>query len=147
VKFRFSRRTKYAFKTLFLVTPSHRKPFDAFKTQFTQRIRRTMIMIGSYLGRYGFGMMSRYGETLGMGLGMVGLGFSVMGVLGLIFGVVVIFAAIMLNSKPEQHTMWGSLIVLFSVLSIFGSAMGFGIGLILALIGGILALTWKPARQ
>jgi uncharacterized membrane protein len=37
------------------------------------------------------------------------------------------------------------LIIIFSVLSIFGSMMaGFGIGLILGLIGGILAITWKP---
>ena len=37
------------------------------------------------------------------------------------------------------------MILIFSLLSIFGSAMaGFGIGLILGLIGGILALTWKP---
>jgi hypothetical protein len=36
------------------------------------------------------------------------------------------------------------LIIVFSVLSVFGSAMGgFGIGLILGVIGGIFAVTWK----
>jgi Family of unknown function (DUF6114) len=51
----------------------------------------------------------------------------------------------MLNSKPEEHSTWGTLILIFSVLSIFGGAMGgFGVGLILGLIGGVLALTWKP---
>lgn len=109
-----------------------------------------MTMIGSWVGRYGYGMMGRFGGwggMMGTGFGMMGLGFGVLGVLGLVFGVIVIVSALMLNSKPEQHQTWGSLIVLFSVLSIFGSAMGgFGVGLILGLIGGVLAITWKPAR-
>lgn len=109
-----------------------------------------MSMMASYFGRYGdqygYGMMGRnWGGMMGTGFGMWGFAFGAMGVLGIIFGVIVIISAIMLNSKPEQHSTWGSLIVLFSVLSIFGSAMGgFGIGLILGLIGGILAITWKP---
>jgi hypothetical protein len=53
----------------------------------------------------------------------------------------------MLKSKPEQHSTWGVLIVLFSVLSMLGGAMGgFGLGLVLGLIGGILAITWKPTQ-
>ncbi len=104
--------------------------------------------IGQYGNQYGYGMMGRnwgWGGMMGTGFGMWGFAFGAMGVLGIIFGVIVIISAIMLNSKPEQHSTWGSLIVLFSVLSIFGSAMGgFGIGLILGLIGGILAITWKP---
>jgi len=106
-----------------------------------------MVMIGFYVGQYGFGMMTRYGRTLGTGLGMLGFGFGAMGILGLVFGLVVIVSAIMLNRKPAEHTTWGSLIIFFSVLSIFGSAMGFGIGLILGLIGGILAITWKSTSQ
>lgn len=103
----------------------------------------------SMLG-YGFrGMMSSYGGWgYGMmrpGFGMMGLAFGVMGILGLVFGVIVIISAIMLNSKPQEHTTWGTLIVIFSVLSIVGSAMGgFGIGLVLGLVGGVLAITWKP---
>jgi uncharacterized membrane protein YjjB (DUF3815 family) len=50
----------------------------------------------------------------------------------------------MLNKKPEEHNTWGTLIIVFSVLSVFGGAMGgFAAGLILGLIGGILAITWK----
>jgi hypothetical protein len=104
----------------------------------------------SMLG-YGFrGMMSSYGgRGYGMmrpGFGMMGLAFGVMGILGLVFGVIVIISAIMLNSKPQEHTTWGTLIVIFSVLSIVGSAMGgFGIGLVLGLVGGVLAITWKPS--
>jgi hypothetical protein len=105
-----------------------------------------MTMMGSFLGSYGYGMM-RYGGVMGAGLRMMGFGGGVMGVLGLVFGAIVIISAFMLNSKPDQHQTWGSLIVLFSALSIFGSVMGFGIGLVLGLIGGVLAITWQPTKS
>lgn len=98
----------------------------------------------------GYGMMGYGYNSYGYGLGMMGglgYGFALFGLVGLVFGAIVIISALMLNSKPEQHGTWGTLIVLFSVLSIFGSMMGgFGIGLVLGLIGGILAITWKPAQ-
>ena len=112
----------------------------------------------SMLG-YGFmGMMDRYGGLggsygrwggmMGPGFGMMGFAFGMMGFLGLIFGVIVIISALMVNSKPQEHTTWGTLVLIFSVISIFGSAMGgFGIGLILGIIGGILAITWKPPEK
>ena len=87
---------------------------------------------------------------MGPGFGMMGgLGFGFFaGLLGLIFGAIVIISAFMLNSKPQEHTTWGMLIVIFSVLSIFGSAMGgFGIGLVLGLIDGALAMAWKPPES
>jgi hypothetical protein len=103
-----------------------------------------MAMIGSWLGNYGVtSQYGRWGGMMGTGFGMVRFAFGAMGVLGFVFGVIVIISALMLNRRPEQHQTWGSLIVLFSVLSIFASAMGgFGVGLILGLIGGILAITW-----
>ncbi len=102
-------------------------------------------MMGGY-GGWGFGgMMNGYN---GYGYGMMrglGFGFGLMGILGLVFGVIVIISALMLNSRPHEHKTWGILILVFSVLSIFGSMMGgFGIGVLLGLIGGILAITWKP---
>jgi hypothetical protein len=88
-------------------------------------------MMGGYYSGYGYGMMG-------------GFGFGMFGILGLIFGIIVIISAFMLNSKPQEHSTWGILIVIFSVLSIFGGTMGgFGVGLILGLIGGILGITWK----
>jgi hypothetical protein len=109
----------------------------------------------SMLGTFGFGgMMGGYRGMMGYGYSgygygmMGGLGFGMFGILGLIFGVIVIISAFMLNSKPHEHSTWGTLIVIFSVLSIFGGMMGgFGIGLILGLIGGILGITWKPPEM
>jgi|SRR3972149_1463483 len=106
----------------------------------------------SVIGYGSWGMMGdyggyRWGGMMSPGFGMMGSAFGIVGILGLIFGAIVIISAIMLNNKPEQHSTWGTLIVLFSVLSIFGSAMGgFGVGLVLGLIGGILAITWKPTQ-
>jgi len=100
-------------------------------------------MIGGYRG---WGMMG-YPGYQGYGM-MSGLsyGFGIMSILGMAFGVVVIIGAIMLNRKPHEHTTWGTLIIIFSALSIFGGAMsGLGVGLILGLIGGVLAVTWKPS--
>jgi len=116
-----------------------------------------MSMMGSYFGSYGFGMMGRYGGYGGyrgwggmMGYGYPGIGYGMMGglglfgILGLIFGVIVIISAVRLNQKPQEHRVCGTLIVVFSVLSIFGGAMGgLGIGLILGVIGGVIAITWK----
>jgi hypothetical protein len=102
----------------------------------------------SMFGPFGFGgMMWGFRGMMGYRYGMMGgLGFGVFGILGLIFGAIVIISAFMLSSKPHEHSTWGTVIVIFSVLSIFGSAMGgFGVGLILGIIGGILGITWKPS--
>jgi hypothetical protein len=95
-----------------------------------------------------------YGGMMGPGFGMVGNGYAYgysgrLGIAGIFFGVAVIFSAMMLYNNPPQHSKWGLIILIFSALSILGSTMGgFGIGLILGLIGGVLALTWKlPLSQ
>lgn len=98
-------------------------------------------------GGYG-GMMGRYWSSLGFGM-MGGNGFGgFFGIAGLLFGIVVIVSALMLYNHPADHSKWGILILIFSVLSIFGSAMaGFGVELILGVLGGIFALTWKPPTK
>jgi hypothetical protein len=108
----------------------------------------------SMVGSYGYGMMNGYGRYGGMmggwgypGFGMMrGYGYGGMfGLVGVLFGVAVVAGAVMLHHNPAEHSKWGLIILIFSVLSIFGSAMGgFGIGLVFGIIGGILALTWKP---
>ena len=92
-------------------------------------------MMGRYFSSPGFGMMGGYGYGFG----------GIFGLAGIVFGIVVVVSAVMLYNKPTEHSKWGLLILIFSVLSIFGSAMaGFGVGLILGVLGGIFALTWKP---
>jgi len=144
-----------------LKMPEAEKPTIAF---ILSLIGGIFILLGggmmSMMGSYGFGgmmngywgyggMMGGYGPGWGYGPGfgmMRGYGFGgIFGIAGVLFGVVVIVSALMLYNKPVDHAKWGIVIIIFSVLSIFGSAMaGFGVGLILGLIGGILALSWKP---
>ena len=71
---------------------------------------------------------------------------GILGVLtavGVVLGIVVIVAAVMLYRNPAQKTLWGVLVLVLSIVSIFVGG-GFLLGLILGVIGGILALTWKP---
>ncbi len=46
-----------------------------------------------------------------------------------------IIFAVKLNANPLEHTKWGALILIFSII---------GLGGLLELIGGILALIYKP---
>jgi len=98
----------------------------------------------TYGGYGGFGgMMNGYGFN-GMMRGL-GIGFGFMAVFGVVFGLIVLLSALMLHSHPMQHMTWGIVIVIFSVLSIFGGMMnGLGLGLVLGIVGGVLAIIWKP---
>jgi zinc ribbon protein len=71
-----------------------------------------------------------------------GLG-ALVGIVGVIFGFIVILGAVMLYQKPQSHTMWGVVILILSIIA-FPSLWGFGIGSLLAFIGAILALVYKP---
>jgi hypothetical protein len=53
----------------------------------------------------------------------------------LITSILVIVFARKLNANPLEHTKWGALILIFSII---------GVGGLLAFIGGILALVYKP---
>ena len=79
------------------------------------------------------------------GLGDFGVGYAV-GVLGLIWGIIALYGAIMMNSSDKSKVRTGAILVLvFSIISFFGALAGFYIGFILGLIGAILGLIWKPS--
>jgi Family of unknown function (DUF6114) len=74
--------------------------------------------------------------------GFVGGILAAVGLFGLISGLVVLGSGIMVRIHPEQSTVFGVLILVFSVLSFFGSG-GFVIGALLGIIGGIMILRWR----
>jgi len=64
--------------------------------------------------------------------------------LGLLIGFLTLLVGILMIVVPSAHTLWGILAILFALVSIPAALGGFVIGFILTLLGGILALTWRP---
>jgi hypothetical protein len=62
---------------------------------------------------------------------------------GLIFGLIIMIGALMMWKSPSSAKMWGVVVIVLGFISIIGGG-GFVLGLILALVGGILALIWHP---
>jgi len=88
------------------------------------------VAIGSFLAIFTFGLTGAV---------------VIFGIMGIIIGIVIIAGSAQINSNPEKsHVTWGSIILALSIISIFAGFGGFFIGFILALIGGILAIVWKP---
>jgi len=100
-------------------------------------------------------VLSLIGGTLGLIIGFIliiiagslaGLSYSgppaaLFGGIGLwsiITAIIVIISAYNLHSDPWEHTKWCVIILVFSVI---------GLGTILGLIGGILAIVYKPEES
>ncbi|MFN3383562.1 MAG: DUF6114 domain-containing protein [Archaeoglobaceae archaeon] len=66
--------------------------------------------------------------------------------IGLVSGILVIIGAIMLNARPAEHILWGTIILVFSVISFVGMG-GFMVGAIIGIIGGALAIGFKPVAK
>jgi hypothetical protein len=87
-------------------------------------------LVGEYTGYYGD---YSYYDTSSLGWGFT-LYFAV-GAWCLISSILVLIFARKLKAKPLEHGKWGILILIFSII---------GFGTLLGLIGGILAIVYKP---
>jgi hypothetical protein len=98
------------------------------------------------------GMMDGFGGMMGGYRHMMnGLGFpyglmSGLMLVSLVSGVLVIIGAVMINIHPSQSSTWGIIVLVFSIISFLGMG-GFLIGAVLGIVGGALALSWKPRPQ
>ncbi len=93
-------------------------------------------MIGGILGVLGALGLIGFGALVGAVT--FGLGFAVIGGLGiwiLICSIIVIIAAQRLKANPLEHSKWGAIILVFSIIGGWS---------ILDFIGGILALVYTP---
>jgi hypothetical protein len=88
------------------------------------------IAVGSYVSSLSY--VTGGGAIIGLGL------------LGVIMGLLILILGILLLSNPDSNVTYGVLIIVFSLISLLSFLGGFVIGFLLALIGGILALTWRP---
>jgi len=98
------------------------------------------------------GMMDGFGGMMGGYRHMMnGLGFpyglmSGLMLVSLVSGVLLIIGAVMINIHPSQSSTWGIIVLVFSIISFLGMG-GFLIGAVLGIVGGALALSWKPRPQ
>jgi hypothetical protein len=79
------------------------------------------------------------------GTGAASATLLALGLVGVIFGIIMILGAVMMYTNPQSHTMWGVIVLILSILSWIVAAGGLFIGFLLGLIGGILALVFKPS--
>jgi hypothetical protein len=110
-----------------------------------------LIILGSlYTHMWGTCMM---GGMVGMMGQQVHDIMTLMWILELIAGIIILFSAIMLKIRPGEPdeglrkccTVWGTMILIFSIVSLFGGSMGgFLIGAIFGIFGGTLALLSRP---
>jgi hypothetical protein len=66
-----------------------------------------------------------------------------LGSIGAVSGILCVVLGVLLWIMPAHRTIFAVLIIVLSIVSL-ASLGGFIIGFVLALVGGILGLTWKP---
>lgn len=111
-----------------------------------------MAFVGSpYYGGYGPMMRGYYGGMMGGyygmmgGFGLAGTWFYALAVIGAVSGITILVAAIMVYNQPTRASIWGALILAFSIVSFLGMG-GFFLGAILGVVGGVLAMTFRPPQ-
>lgn len=72
-------------------------------------------------------------------------GLLAFGWFGSICGILIIAFAVAFHSRPKFAKIGGALVIVFAIASIPFTFGGFVVGFVLAIIGGILAIIWKPA--
>jgi hypothetical protein len=92
-------------------------------------------MRGAMGGNHNF--MGTYASSTGF--------FTAISIVSLVCGVIVVFSSILLRIHPEEHVVWGIVIVVFSAISFVGMG-GYFVGAAFGILGGALALTYKPLR-
>jgi hypothetical protein len=93
-------------------------------------------------GDYMRNMMGGYHNFMGSYSASTGF-FTAISVVSFVCGVIVLMSALVLRIHPQEHFLWGIVIVVFSAISFVGMG-GYFVGAIFGIVGGVLALTYKP---
>jgi Family of unknown function (DUF6114) len=72
------------------------------------------------------------------------MGLETIGIIGAVTGLLVIVGGVLMYVRPQQHAIWGVLVLVISIVSIFGGG-GIILGLVLGVVGGILGIVFKPS--
>lgn len=86
------------------------------------------------MGHMGFGYNYPYGWMIALPL------------VSLVCGILVLIGAIMLRARPKEHFIWGTIILVFAIISFMGLG-GYFIGAITGITGGALALSYKEPNK
>ena len=82
----------------------------------------------------------------GVGITILVHGF-VFGMVGIAWGTGIVAASVISLYYPNRHFLLGSLIILLSIASWYGTSGGLIIGFIIGVIGGFMTLTWHLPRN
>ncbi len=93
-------------------------------------------------GDYMRNMMGGYHNFMGSNSSSTGF-FTAISIVSFVCGVIVLMSALVLRIHPQEHFLWGIVIVVFSAISFVGMG-GYFVGAIFGIVGGVLALTYKP---
>lgn len=121
-------------------TVSGKKSSSAFALSLAGGI---LIILGSIVWLLFFAnLQSSMHDRMGgmMGGMMVGMMSGWFLSIPIVAGILVIIGAIMLNAQPRQNTLWGIIIVIFSIVGFTGMGLSF-LGSILGIIGGAIAIS------
>lgn len=101
-------------------------------------------LIGAIFILIGGAIVAIVGAVVAIALPGLGLALAAAAI---VCGLLTLIGAVMLYVNPNQRQMWGIIVIIFSILSLFFCLGGFIVGMILGIIGGALAISWKPTRE
>ena len=70
--------------------------------------------------------------------------FSSLWLIGLLIGALICLVGLLMIAVPSAHGVWGALAIIFALVSLPFALGGFLVGFLLAIVGGVLALHWRP---
>ncbi len=70
-----------------------------------------------------------------------------LGVAGIATGAAIVASSLALRYRPRRYSLWGGLLIFFSIVSLIVAAGGLFAGFVLAMAGGIAALAWTPSWE
>jgi len=69
-------------------------------------------------------------------------------VLLILSGILVLVSAVVMSFRSNQYAVWGTIILVFSVVGLFaGGNFLTGVGSVLGIIGGLLAITYRTVSR
>jgi hypothetical protein len=66
--------------------------------------------------------------------------------LGTFWGLMILIFSTTLFLDRRRHVIYGALIIIMATASWYGTSGGLFVGFLIALIGGIMGMAWKPPR-